>query len=223
LIKETFGPETEEMNLSDTFYVALCMTVLILGIVYWFWTQNQFIQRKLNLLENIVYEMRSASNAHIPEGLVDKALAAAAASAVSTDTATSYAPAPGLDEDDLHAALSEELDLETEDVKPMPEESGETELFKEAEVQDKAADEIVFEDALAPGASLGTSNVEDLGATKGGVLDAMTLKELKQLAEQKGVKGAKSMRKHELVEAIRNSKVSISPFDVHEATSVSLE
>ena len=215
------------MNLSDTFYVALCMTVLILGIVYWFWTQNQFIQRKLNLLENIVYEMRSASNAHIPEGLVDKALAAAAASVVSSETdATNgalYAPAPGLDEDDLHAALSEELDLETEDVKPMPEESGETDLFKPAEVQDKAADEIVFEDALAPGASLGTSNTEDLGATKGGVLDAMTLKELKQLAEQKGVKGAKSMRKHELVEAIRNSKVSISPFDVHEATSVSLE
>ena len=210
------------MNLSDTFYVALCMTVLILGIVYWFWTQNQFIQRKLNLLENIVYEMRSASNAHIPEGLVDKALAAAAASAVSTDTEATYAPAPEPEEDDLHVALSEELDLETEDLKPMPEESVETQFFKEAEVQNKA-EEIVFEDALAPGATLGASNAEDLGATKGGVLDAMTLKELKQLAEQKGVKGAKSMRKHELVEAIRNSKVSISPFDVHEATSVSLE
>ena len=48
------------MNLSDTFYVALCMTVLILGVVYWFWTQNQFILRKLNMLENIVYEMKTS-------------------------------------------------------------------------------------------------------------------------------------------------------------------
>ena len=48
------------MNLSDTFHVALCMTVLIIGVVYWFWTQNQYIQRKLNLLENIVYDMKSS-------------------------------------------------------------------------------------------------------------------------------------------------------------------
>lgn len=210
------------MNLSDTFYVALCMTVLILGVVYWFWTQNQFIQRKLNLLENIVYEMRSASNAHVPEGLVDKAL-----SEHESSTVPAYAPAP--EEDDIHAALTEELDFETDELKPMPEDSAtttitaaSTDFLKEDEVQDKA-EPIVFEDSLAPGASLGATNAEDLGATKGGVLDAMTLKELKQLAEQKGVKGAKSMRKHELVEAIRNSKVSISPFDVHEATSVSLE
>ena len=48
------------MNISDTFYVALCMTILIIGVVYWFWTQNQYIQRKINLLENIVYEMKTA-------------------------------------------------------------------------------------------------------------------------------------------------------------------
>ena len=202
------------MNLSDTFYVALCMTVLILGVVYWFWTQNQFIQRKLNLLENIVYEMRSASNSHVPEGLVDKALAAAAET-VTASSAAPYAP----EEDDIHAALSEELDMETEELTPMPEESA-TAFFTETEVQDKT-EEIVFEDNLAPGAA-SAAVAEDLGMAKGGVLDQMTLKELKQLAEQKGVKGAKSMRKHELVEAIRNSKVSISPFDIHEGT-VSLE
>ena len=215
------------MNLSDTFYVALCMTVLILGVVYWFWTQNQFIQRKLNLLENIVYEMRSASNAHVPESLVDKALAAAAATAAPAVAA--YAPPEGEEEgedDIVHAALSNELelelDLESEELKPMPEDAGASE---NNDVK-APAEEFVFED-LAPGADLAAENSgtvvsEDLGVAKGTVLDQMTLKELKQLAEQKGVKGAKSMRKHELVEAIRNSKVSVSPFDIHEGT-VSLE
>jgi hypothetical protein len=211
------------MNLSDTFYVALCMTVLILGVVYWFWTQNQFIQRKLNLLENIVYEMRSASNAHVPEGLVDKALAAASI-ASSSENAASYAPAPEEGDDDIvHATLSDELEtlnLDSDELKPMPEEAPVT--FDTDDVI-----EAVTEDDLAPGATLGaatatTTATEDLGTTKGTVLDNMTLKELKQLAEQKGVKGAKSMRKHELVEAIRNSKVSVSPFDIHEGT-VSLE
>jgi len=218
------------MNLSDTFYVALCMTVLILGVVYWFWTQNQFIQRKLNLLENIVYEMRSASNAHVPEGLVDKALAAAAAVAGTTsssDAVAAYAPAPEEEgEDDIvHATLSDELDgatltLDSDELKPMPEAT--LAAFDTDDVV-----EAVAEDDLAPGATLGTAATtvtatEDLGTVKGTVLDNMTLKELKQLAEQKGVKGAKSMRKHELVEAIRNSKVSVSPFDIHEGV-VSLE
>ena len=216
------------MNLSDTFYVALCMTVLILGVVYWFWTQNQFIQRKLNLLENIVYEMRSASNAHVPESLVDKALAVAAATAATAAPAVAaYAPPEGEEEgedDIVHAALSNELelDLESEELKPMPEDAGASES-NDVKVP---AEEFVFED-LAPGADLAAENSgavvsEDLGVAKGTVLDQMTLKELKQLAEQKGVKGAKSMRKHELVEAIRNSKVSVSPFDIHEGT-VSLE
>lgn len=218
------------MNLSDTFYVALCMTVLILGVVYWFWTQNQFIQRKLNLLENIVYEMRSASNAHVPEGLVDKALAAAAAVAGTTsssDAVAAYAPAPEEEgEDDIvHATLSDELDgatltLDSDELKPMPEAT--LAAFDTDDVV-----EAVAEDDLAPGATLGTAATtvtatEDLGTVKGTVLDNMTLKELKQLAEQKSVKGAKSMRKHELVEAIRNSKVSVSPFDIHEGV-VSLE
>lgn len=209
------------MNLSDTFYVALCMTVLILGVVYWFWTQNQFIQRKLNLLENIVYEMRSASNAHVPEGLVDKALAAAAASSASDSASPSYAPAPEEEgEDDLvHAALSsdlEALDLDSEELMPTD---------NVPAVLNNTDDVDTMEEA--PGAALDTTvaasaTTDDLGTTKGTVLDNMTLKELKQLAEQKGVKGAKSMRKHELVEAIRNSKVSISPFDIHEGV-VSLE
>jgi hypothetical protein len=47
------------MNIPETFYIALCVTILLLGIVYWFWTQVQYLQRKVNLLDNVVYEMKT--------------------------------------------------------------------------------------------------------------------------------------------------------------------
>ena len=100
------------MNLSDTFYVALCMTVLIIGVVYWFWTQNQYIQRKLNLLENIVYDMKSSMNfsGGGPPDHVEKALAAAAAASQEHHAAPSEVIAPLndeiVDDDDVDKILS---------------------------------------------------------------------------------------------------------------------
>lgn len=47
------------MNVPETFYIALCVTILMLGIVYWFWTQVQYLQRKVNLLDNVVYEVKT--------------------------------------------------------------------------------------------------------------------------------------------------------------------
>ena len=87
------------MNISDTFYVALCMTILIIGVVYWFWTQNQYIQRKLNLLENIVYEMKTNLG-----------------NAPDADKKADYPPAPsselGEDDDLLHEELHNEVSNE---------------------------------------------------------------------------------------------------------------
>ena len=92
------------MNISDTFYVALCMTILIIGVVYWFWTQNQYIQRKLNLLENIVYEMKTSLN-NIP-GPSDE-------SPPEEPVKPNYPPPPsselGEDEDLLHEELHAEV------------------------------------------------------------------------------------------------------------------
>jgi hypothetical protein len=47
------------MSLPDSFYLALCMTILLVGSVYWVWTQIQYVQRKVNALENIVYELKT--------------------------------------------------------------------------------------------------------------------------------------------------------------------
>ena len=201
------------MNLSDTFYVALCMTVLILGVVYWFWTQNQYIQRKLNLLENIVYEMKSAMHSAGPPDIVEKVLAHAH------------------DEFTPIESLQEDLP-ETENVEDILQELSETTLTADSQTAPNVgtavtapapevegvpveADEVVD---LQPG-GVGSGAGEDVGDLNSeSVLNGMGLKELKALATQKGVAGAKNMRKQDLVAAIRASKTTVTPFEVHEGT-----
>ena len=183
------------MNLSDTFYVALCMTVLILGVVYWFWTQNQFILRKLNMLENIVYEMKTSFQ-QAPDAEPLRA---------------EYAPAPssvlGEDEDIEHEELMSEVEANSphaSGLAPMPEET---------------VEDLSVPDALQPGGvGSGVMNVvlPDSSA-KGSVLDSMTLKEVRRLAEQKGIAGADKMRKQALIDAI-NAIPVVKPFEATEAT-----
>ena len=198
------------MNISDTFYIALCMTVLILGVVYWFWTQNQYIQRKLNQLENIVYEMKAGLNRSGPPD------------------ASPYPPPPSSESEDedlpeLHEDLQAELRSSEETVHqhspkppspPSPSQKSPSSVrpFVETDIDDAGSiDADVIEplgeeshaDLQPGGVGSGLQEVVPSDSSKGGVLDSMTIKELKRLAEQRGITGTSSMRKPALIEAIR--------------------
>jgi len=227
------------MNLSDTFYVALCMTVLILGAVYWFWTQNQFMLRKLSLLENIVYEMKMA---------LSKAPPAADNNAdFGSAGTTSYAPAPGsvmsdddaeLLNDDLHVTLGGGSGSgsgsssgsggheESESALPFVPISQDSPVLQvsESSLYSKPADEVSADAApvdLAPpavnddlqpgGVGSGVAEVK----TGGGAYDNMKLTELRRLAENRGISGAKEMRKQALIDALRNAPAG-GTFDLNE-------
>lgn len=215
------------MNLSDTFYVALCMTVLILGVVYWFWTQNQYIQRKLNLLENIVFEMKTQLGNLASDGLSSRDLpyipTGPGTGSVVTGhsdmpmglTPAVYAPAPssvmGDDEDLLHEELQAEVgNVEAEDIDaPVESSTG---------VHD-ASDDVVSDNLQPGGVGSGvTEQVVPDTAAKGTVLDSMTLKELRRLAEQRSIANASSMRKQALIDALRALPAVIVPYDAGEST-----
>lgn len=212
------------MNLSDTFYIALCMTVLILGVVYWFWTQNQFMLRKINLLENIVYEMK----AMLPQSGTD--------SPGDELQPTEYPPAPssvlGEDEDLLHEELHAEVESLPVDKAPSP-----------MRFVDKAPSPMRFVDSVEDIAPVVSSPVvnepvvnttvlppvpDDLqpgGVGSGtvvkettGMLESMTLKELRRLAEQRGISGASTMRKQQLIDALKAEvpKATVNPFESNE-------
>jgi hypothetical protein len=173
------------MNIADSFYVALCMTVLLLGVVYWFWTQTQYLQRKINLLENIVYEIKTSVDSAAAAAATASAAATALPSVPTEGPLTEapeakYPPAPGSelgeDEDLLHEKLL------SEEAAPVP-------------------------DELQPGGvGSGVSDAPPLSETqkpRGNVLDGMTLKELRRLGEQRNIPGASNMRKQALIEALR--------------------
>jgi len=146
------------MNLPDSFYIALCMTVLLLGVVYWFWTQNQFLLRKINLLENIVYELKTICTTPPPVPVEP----------------VSYPPAPSsvVEEEELHEEL-----LQEEEAHP---------LQRPPPV----------EDDLQPG---GVGSGVEVPAESSNLLETMTVKELRRLAEQRGIKGGAEMKKKELL------------------------
>ncbi len=214
------------MNLPDSFYIALCMTILLLGAVYWVWTQIQFVQRKVNVLENIVYELKTVCTAgRPPDGPV-----------------SSYPPAPpsvlGEDEDLLHQTLAAEVSagptmqigtlddvledevvLDEERVQPMPDEDvpadaqeaqGATDAPDAPDVQPvfdmtqlfnmpPANTDAPVSDDLQPG-GVGSGVVTPPLANS---LKGMTTKQLRQLAQQKGISGANEMSKRDLIDAIR--------------------
>lgn len=210
------------MSLTDTFYVALCMTILILGVVYWFWTQNQYIQRKLNLLENIVFEIKTQIQKGDSSPLLE-ATRAVTPMSLETGSASKYPPAPsselGDDEDllneeidDLEAVVSNSPTLKiSEDANIMPT----TEIQNETiELHDDRDDDSDLVAALQPGGvGSGVKEIpEPDSSAKGNVLEGMTLKELQRLAEQKGINTSR-MRKPALIEAIR-AHSRPSPFEV---------
>ena len=167
------------MNLPDSFYIALCMTVLLLGVVYWFWSQNQFLLRKINLLENIVYELKTIcttpSPVHSHSSVVEPA---------------TYAPAPSSvidfdEEEDLHDEL-----LQEEELHPLQ------------QPQTPPSEET---DELQPG-GVGSGIKEVVESTN--MLEGMTVKELRRLAEQRGIKGGAEMKKKELLAEL---KKGVSP------------
>jgi hypothetical protein len=189
------------MNLSDTFYIALCMTILILGVVYWFWTQNQFVLRKLNLLNNIVFEMRASqpSKEDIPV------------------PASVYPPAPGSelgeDEDLVHEELHNEVEsmrLGADEVKEFSEPEADSKPVAVEQVG-TSIEELAepMENDLQPG-GVGSSVKE---VVSGNVLESMTIKELRRLAEQRGVSGTSNMKKPALITALREKPVA-TPFEM---------
>jgi hypothetical protein len=202
------------MNIPETFYIALCVTILMLGIVYWFWTQVNYLQRKVNLLDNIVYEMKtfisnlpgqSPENTNQPQ-VIDSDQSGFGNSGNGSDLMN----------------LREEMTFEADPVYRASPESGTDDLETE-----RLASEVEFEpfsgampdtnDDLQPGGlatpPVSTSN-QSSSDKKISVfsdsaiespLSSMTIKELRRMAEVNNIPGSADMKKSALIKALRNT------------------
>lgn len=196
-------------GVSETFYISLCVTILLLGIVYWFWTQVQYLQRKVNLLDNVVYEIKTLmSNLPGPDSgpklvVSETPDKSSSEEFVPATNQESYAPPPESIAGDLEAernASEEEFEnfSGSLQMKPMPEESKPVDLPDELQPGGLAQAASVTE----------TKNVKvETDNSIESPLSSLGLKDLRRMAEAQGVPGFNELKKKDLIRALRD-KVS---------------
>lgn len=224
----------------ETIFIILSGAILVAGVLYWLWSHIQLTQKKVQLLENAVFELRSMLAARGTEPPAPVMMGGAAGPIVE-DVIGSSAPAAksseykDLEDDDWHEPASES------DVKNIPLVSTPLDVDVAAAapalVVNEAPREPISED-LMPGGRISVPEGVDAQPlrelTLGDVtaaaprdderfrdffkqpevartpesLESMPVKELRRLAEQRGITGAADMRKKEILAALRQQITS---------------
>jgi hypothetical protein len=177
------------------------------------------LQRKIQTLENVMYEIKtSLSSGGLGGGSSLGDLAPVIAESDLAPAAYPPAPSSVMDEDDeeLHAELLESSGRREESVQEDDGELSIEDAIAQFNAEPAAAMSAIAEEVaedLQPG-GVGSGIKEFIvpdSTAKGSVLDTMTLQELKRLAEQRGISGASKLRKQALIDAIRSAPTP-SPF-----------
>lgn len=187
----------------------------MLGIVYWFWTQVQYLQRKVNLLDNVVYEMKSfisnlpGTNAKPPNTVEPDAPEERESfqPPVPNLVPTAYNPPPESVAGDLEAErLASEVEFEPfsgENKNPV-----ETVYSEPPEDINNGVEEL--NDDLQPGglASGAQSNSKKIEVFTDNAIESplssLSIKELRRMAEANNIPGAMELKKKDLIKLLRD-------------------
>jgi len=209
----------------ESIFLALSGVILLAGVLYWFWSHIQLTQKKVQLLENAVFELR---------GMLQRGGFTGGGGPGSPDLASSEEDSPPRSSSGPSAAASSMYnDLSDDDWKEdaevvdhegeeadvsagstplsalgLEESSSEFPVFQEEEVNPD----------LQPGGRIQV--VEEVGPQSKGEqfrdlftspptseatsLDAMPVKDLRRLAEQRGIANASELRKKEILSALKS-------------------
>jgi hypothetical protein len=217
----------------ESIFLLLSGVILLAGVLYWFWSHIQLTQKKVQLLENAVFELRTMMSGREVAGPPVGDSDGRHAPAVSSGS-----PYRDLDDDDWAPAPEEKV-ITTPDSTPILESSSSSSLKEEKE---KRTLEIIMEEResalaatdlqtvnadLQPGGRILVPSEEELVASEGPVeetaqfknlfmapvisnvtptaeaLEGMPVKELRRLAEQRGIAGAETMKKKEILAALK--------------------
>lgn len=204
----------------ETLFLILSGVILVAGVVYWLWSHIQLTQKKVQLLENAVFELR----AMIPPG------GGTAGPPSHSLPSPSPLPAPivtqvekpyaDLSDDDWDETPSMDVPAVSTPLEaPAPTPELPALITREAEMTDADAD-------LMPGGRISLGEPEaapveeeapkedpfkQIFANPRPALEGMPLKELRRLGEQRGITGAAEMRKKELLAALRHQVTAPAP------------
>ena len=213
----------------ETIFIILSGAILVAGVLYWLWSHIQLTQKKVQLLENAVFELRSMLALRSTEPPAPVMMVGGTGPIVE-DVIGSSKPSEykDLDDDDWHEPTGED------DVRNIPLVSTPlADADAPALVVNEAPREPVSEDLMPGGRisvpegidapplrelTLGTPPRDDERfreffkqpdvARSPESLESMPVKELRRLAEQRGIAGAADMRKKEILAALRQQITS---------------
>lgn len=195
----------------ETIFLLLSGVILIAGVLYWFWSHLQLTQKKVQLLENAVFELRGMLASRTDSGpppvmgggsagtvykdLSDDEEWQEEAEAEAEVAAPVHAPTLRVEKVVDTVEEAEEVAPAAEDAEEL-QPGGRIEVPVSEEPDVSSAEQFrtlftVEEGSAAPPASQGQS------------LEGMPVRELRQLAEKRGIKGAEAMKKKELLSALR--------------------
>jgi hypothetical protein len=207
----------------ESIFLILSGVILLAGVLYWFWSHIQLTQKKVQLLENSIFELRDTLSklpggrgggsggvsqseevaSPVYEDLNDDAEEAAGdeedweddvEAVAGSSVATSLSP-----KHDVFVSRVEAQEEMTDDLAPGGRMSGTLEGLEEISSASAVAESgddfrnLFMSETVAPASVSRTPEV----------LESMSVKELRRLAEQRGISGAADMRKKEILAALR--------------------
>jgi hypothetical protein len=188
-------------------FMILSAVILAAGVLYWFWSHIQLTQKKVQLLENAVFELR---------GMVGSS------SGPGSGLGSGPGPEPMGDSAMAPFAPPQEVyrDLEDDDWKdeeaPPP----------QVTVQPTLPEPVVIgREEPVPSASFKElfMNVEQPPA-QNQTLEGLPLKELRRMASERGITGTSEMKKKDVIAALRSTvHPSLAPAPVAASGSVEVE
>ncbi len=203
-------------------FLILSGVILAAGVLYWFWSHIQLTQKKVQLLENAVFELRGML---APSELQSEP---EAAPAPSQGSQSQY---KDLDDDDWADQTQYPNEPQTQDVRlavieSVPQESPLTQTQVVREEPVKMTPELIqgFSSLYTNQDKEVKEVVPKSSPEEPQTLEGMTIKDLRRMASERGITGTSDMKKKELVAALRESVTTPAPVEVEvEVTELTLE
>ena len=181
----------------EVMFLILSGVILAAGVLYWFWSHIQLTQKKVQLLENAVFELRGML---APSEIQPEAQD-------SQDSQGSQAPKyTDLDDDDwadrTDQGQGQNQDIRVAVVETVSQEAPltQTQVVREEPVK-------MTPELIQGFSSMYTEEVKavETKSEQPQTLEGMTIKELRRMATERGITGTSEMKKKELVAALRES------------------
>jgi hypothetical protein len=189
------------MSLSDTLTVGLVLVLLFGAVALYLYTRIQQAEQKITLLESILLDLKMSAEFHSYEELPADEPKPVTSSESSLEAYTPF------EEHDVSSDSNQDvsqMDTEVEDYKSVVAEV----LSRSSLVSESTVDTVHTPEALEATETIesrvsGSSDV--VSDSKVSKYESMTLKELQALAKTRGITGAATMKKSQIMEVLKTS------------------